>query len=132
MTWYTCESRHGYYLKNENGDTWPPLPNVSPRIFKIEYHADMFIKDNNLNKESERIHDSFGDSFEDKETNNKCSIELSHYYSYLKIEIAKLNFTSLKVEINSIDLQDTEALEKLNEIANKIAERIEEQVNGNE
>lgn len=127
MTWYVCDSSFGnYVIKNENGETWPPVPG-EVRIFSWRSEAEKFIDDNNLNNSSDNdTNTPFFKPIENNEVVSQNTVNLYHYYSYLKIEVAKLNFPPLHSELESINLQEVDALEKLYDISDKIAEHIKE------
>lgn len=126
MTWYVCKSFSGYVIKNEDGETWPPVPGEF-RIFPYRSEAERFIEDNNLNNPSGNdTNTPFFKPIENTEVVSQSTVDLYHYYSYLKIEVAKLNFPPLYAELESIDIQEVDALEKLYDISNKIAEHIKE------
>lgn len=126
MTWYVCDSFSGYVIKNEYGETWPPVPGEY-RIFSWRSEAERFIEDNNLNNSSNNdTNVSLSPVIEQTESILQSTVDLQHYYSYLKIEAAKLNFPPLYSELESIDIQEVDALEKLYDFSNKIAEHIKE------
>ena len=126
MTWYVCSSFSGYVIKNENGETWPPVPG-EVRIFSYRSEAERFIEDNNLNNPSDNdTFVSLSPVLEQSSSISQSRVNLYHYYSYLKIKVAKLNFPPLYTELESIDLQDIDALEKLYDFSDKIAEHIKE------
>lgn len=126
MTWYVCDSFSGYVIKNENGETWPPVPGEY-RTFSYRSKAERFIVDNNLNNSTDDdTKTSFFKSIENTEVVSQSTVNLYHYYSYLKIEVAKLNFPPLHTELEHIDIQEVGALEKLYDISDKIAEHIKE------
>lgn len=126
MTWYVCESFSGYVIKNEDGETWPPVPGEY-RKFSYRSEAERFIDDNNLNNSSDNdTNASLSPVLEQTSSISQSTVNLYHYYSYLKIEVAKLNFPPLHADLASIDIQEVGALEKLYDISNKIAEHIKE------
>lgn len=126
MTWYACESFSGFVIRNENGETWPPVPG-EVRRFSNRSAAERFIEDNNLNNPSGNdTNTPFFKPIENTEVVSQSTVNLYHYYSYLKIEVAKLNFPPLHSELESINLQEVDALEKLYDISDKIAEHIKE------
>ena len=103
-----------------------PVPG-EVRIFSYRSEAERFIEDNNLNNPSDNdTFVSLSPVLEQSSSISQSRVNLYHYYSYLKIEVAKLNFPPLYTELESIDLQDIDALEKLYDFSDKIAEHIKE------